>query len=585
MLWLKRFFKWYTLTALVVFNTLLLGLVVLLLFMPGGNRNREKLAPVFAEGARSENGRTTFVSHAFKPDQYTELSEEAVKGTIAEFEAWVARNAWQIDPMTGMLVARKTGGKYLNVDCDGRRHTLAPAEETSGFPEFVVAAFGGSTMFSWGLPDWLTFPSLLQQELQARLPDRRVRCINFGCPFYNSGIELQQFLALAQQQGPAPDVCLFLDGLNDIAHFASWRNPNPTLRNLDTAYERFVNEVRSGGPLTRIWAGLKEEGKAAGFNLDMSSCEHQVPRLALRLRTIGDKQEIARRACVFTQFNWSRISEAAAAIGSQVMMILQPIPPIGLPVMEMEEPMSSYMRVMGAEADNATVLDFSEFFVSDENRMVVPRSHPDMKPFYPTIDNAHYSEAAMRFMAAATADAIMRLPKKAVAYRGGGLEKMEPLEKAQAREAMDIVEQRTFGDVLGPPGDGHWSLNGPPVDPQSSKAMGRCTNQIFTVLPVPAGAQHLSGQFDLVSDTEAASLIVDVIFRGASGELGRDAVSAVGSKGDVSTAFVDLPVPRGAGELVIIVRPWRSVDGIVAVKRGSLAFSRKRASPPAGKID
>ena len=585
MSWLQKFYKGYTVTAQIVFNAVLLGLVALLFFMPWENRDREELAPVFAEGVRSANGRTTFVSHAFKPDQYTELSEQAVKGIITEFESWVSRNAWQIDPMTGMLVTRKTEGEYLNVDCDGRRRTLAPAEETSGLPEFVVAAFGGSTMFGWGLPDWLTFPSLLQQELQARFPDRRVRCINFGCPFYNSGMELQQFIALVQQQAPAPDVCLFLDGLNDIAHFNNWRNPNPTLRNLDTAYEYFVDQVGGRGLLTRIWKQVRGREKGGVTDFNMSPCEHQTPRLALKLRTIGDKREIARRACLFTQFNWSRISEVAAAIGSPVMMILQPIPPIGLPVMEMEEPMSSYMREMSAEADNATVLDFSEFFVSNENRMVVPRRRPDMKPFYPTIDNAHYSETAMRLMATATADAIMRLPKKTVVYRGGELENIESLKKEQAREKAEILEQRTFGDLLGLAGDGLWTLNGPPVDPESAKAMGRSTNQIFTVLPVPEGAQHLSGRFDLISDTEGASLIVSTVFHNASGELGRDVASAVGSKGEVSSVFVDLPVPQGSGELVLIVRPWRPADGIVAVRRGSLAFTRKVASPTAGSVD
>ena len=83
--------------------------------------------------------------------------------------------------------------------------------------DFVVFVFGGSTTFSYGLPNDATVVAQLQRELRQLWPDKRVQCYNFGRGFFFSTQERLLF-ELLLENGHIPDLAIFVDGVNDFSH-------------------------------------------------------------------------------------------------------------------------------------------------------------------------------------------------------------------------------------------------------------------------------------------------------------------------------------------------------------------------------
>ncbi len=105
-------------------------------------------------------------------------------------------------------------GTYVNVDPRGFR----PIGNQSAWPprpgQFTVFVFGGSTTFGYGVPDNLTIPAQLQQQL---VSDYGVSAsvYNFGRGSYFCVQERVLFEKLLLA-GFVPDMAVFIDGLNDL---------------------------------------------------------------------------------------------------------------------------------------------------------------------------------------------------------------------------------------------------------------------------------------------------------------------------------------------------------------------------------
>lgn len=112
---------------------------------------------------------------------------------------------------------RPMSGQFINVTAAGFRQGKTPAPWPPVREEFTVFVFGGSTTFGFGLPDGQTPVSALETELTRRYPDRTVRCYNFGRGYYFSAQERALFESLLAQ-GIAPDLAIFVDGLNDFVY-------------------------------------------------------------------------------------------------------------------------------------------------------------------------------------------------------------------------------------------------------------------------------------------------------------------------------------------------------------------------------
>ena len=102
-------------------------------------------------------------------------------------------------------------GETINIDQEGIR--LTPGADCHP-RAFKVFAFGASTMWGTGSPDWGTIPSYLQMGIE-KLKNGPICVVNFGESGYMSTQSVIT-LMLQLQSGNIPNLTLFFDGVNDI---------------------------------------------------------------------------------------------------------------------------------------------------------------------------------------------------------------------------------------------------------------------------------------------------------------------------------------------------------------------------------
>jgi lysophospholipase L1-like esterase len=130
-------------------------------------------------------------------------------------------------------------GTTININEDGIRFT--PGADCSS-NSYKVFAFGGSTIWGTGSPDWGTIPAYLQAGLEA-LRGKPVCVVNFGESGFVSTQEVIQLL-MELESGNIPHLVLFYDGVNDVvAAYASGR-PGVHL-NLSDIAARYDNSKSS----------------------------------------------------------------------------------------------------------------------------------------------------------------------------------------------------------------------------------------------------------------------------------------------------------------------------------------------------
>lgn len=111
---------------------------------------------------------------------------------------------------------RPFAGRYVNVERGGFRRTASQGPWPLQRDTFNIFLIGGSTTFGYGVPDDQTIASHLQRRLNGVLGDR-VRVYNFGRGHYYSTQERILFEQLLVA-GHAPDLAIFIDGLNEFYH-------------------------------------------------------------------------------------------------------------------------------------------------------------------------------------------------------------------------------------------------------------------------------------------------------------------------------------------------------------------------------
>jgi lysophospholipase L1-like esterase len=164
-------------------------------------------------------------------------------------------------------------GETINIDQEGIRFT--PGADC-GPHAFKVFAFGGSTMWGTGAPDWSTIPSYLQMGMN-KLKNGPICVVNFGESAYVSTQSVIE-LMLQLQAGNIPDVTLFLDGVNDI--YAAYQSGRAGLhQNFAQVADQFE---RRGVPKQ---SRLKEL-------LELSSLYRLAESLGTRLRQAGSSPPV-----------------------------------------------------------------------------------------------------------------------------------------------------------------------------------------------------------------------------------------------------------------------------------------------------
>lgn len=333
-------------------------------------------------------------SRDFDLQSYRELAVDTAREVGLEYDRMGEKRAFAYAPWTTFKTAPFTS-QYINIVDEGvitRRQTPPPDSAYQGKKPLLIWAFGGSTMFGWGMPDALTLPAMLQQEVQALFPDRQVRVLNYGQPYWFSSAELSAFVAMLRDQ-PAPDVALFLDGLNDSVLGAMGRSTPFFAARAEAAWEQARADdarmlpwfaVTSSFPVFRVMEWLQYKN-------------------VLPIPTVKDPYAGDRPASrVLSERIW-RNWEAMRIVGQSrnvtVLHALQPIPWIGQ---------------YSSQAVSSGVFEpdyVDELYGELEKRMSgmpgitsLARSLDNIDR--PYVDTTHYSDAANRKLALALAGFI-----------------------------------------------------------------------------------------------------------------------------------------------------------------------------------
>lgn len=136
------------------------------------------------------------------------------RGRVAELleESW--ERPLRFDPATEFSEV-PFQGKYVNVREPGYRLGRDPGPWPPAAGVHNVWVFGGSTAFGYGVADGETIPSFLQESLRRRYPGTPVAVYNFGQAYFYSSQELSLLQSLLATGAPAPEVAVFLDGINE----------------------------------------------------------------------------------------------------------------------------------------------------------------------------------------------------------------------------------------------------------------------------------------------------------------------------------------------------------------------------------
>lgn len=196
--------------AIIVLSTLVLGLTALVAWL--------WLRPPHAAGAGAPAVAQVgnLIRAKFPETDFTRVYPDLKPEEIEALQLEHIRLRYAYAPFVE-FAPRPVAGRFLNVNAAGFREGRAPAPWPPVREEFVVFVFGGSTTFGFGLPDGQTPVSALEAELARRWPGRTVRCYNFGRGYYFSAQERVLFESLLAQ-GIAPDLAVFVDGLNDFIY-------------------------------------------------------------------------------------------------------------------------------------------------------------------------------------------------------------------------------------------------------------------------------------------------------------------------------------------------------------------------------
>ncbi|MFC1836986.1 SGNH/GDSL hydrolase family protein, partial [Thermodesulfobacteriota bacterium] len=271
-----RLGRYYRTLALIVFNTILL-LLLINLAVDGIFDLQEYIKK-----------KTVTPAAQYGHKEYDETLAKVYPG----------RNKEQIDKLIKETRRVELGYDYFtqfkekpykseNVNVDelgfrpiGDQGPWPPKEE-----DFVVFVFGGSTTFGYGVSDDQTIPSRLQEMFDTR-PELNGRVYNFGRCSY---ISVQERILLEKLivAGHVPDLAIFIDGLNEFAHFDGIPSYTKDLTRFmnqgDTpAVYKLIREL----PVTRAVLSFIKE-KAADDSLKTDPDE--IVQSLTRLDTLGSR--------------------------------------------------------------------------------------------------------------------------------------------------------------------------------------------------------------------------------------------------------------------------------------------------------
>jgi hypothetical protein len=207
-------------------------------------------------------------------------------------------------------------GRYVTVDARGFRPFKGQGPWPPTADHYNVFVFGGSTTFSYGLPDDDAVPAKLQERLAREPLPKPVRVYNLGHGFYYSSQERAYFQKLLVG-GLRPDAAVFIDGLNDFLFYDDRPAMTPWL--IDVVQKSAwgagdpYQEAFKALPLTRLVSGWLPAGPA-----------HPLPPRAKE--PSPDDPAVATAVIERYLGNRAIIEAVAAAHGIRPIFVWQPVP-------------------------------------------------------------------------------------------------------------------------------------------------------------------------------------------------------------------------------------------------------------------
>lgn len=293
-----RLRRWYTRVAVFALNTALVLVAVNLVALA--------LAP--APPLPASPARPTFSHRTALERAYPDLSREAIDTLIDESARGVI-----YEPFT-QFRERPHAGTYVNVDPNGFRRSTGQGPWPPERSAFNVFVFGGSTTFNYGVRDDDTIASHLYRLLATAGLPRPPRVYNFGRGAYYSSQELALFGRLLTA-GAAPDVAIFIDGLNDFF----FHDDQPALTPL----------------LARLVDGQEQQGEPGVLALlaRLPAVDLVMRRWPARATMLGtpppvgdDLPAVSERVIARYVANTRLIEAMAAGSGAVPLFVWQPIP-------------------------------------------------------------------------------------------------------------------------------------------------------------------------------------------------------------------------------------------------------------------
>lgn len=384
---MKHIFSAWSKLAVVTFNSIILVLVVAVLIETVLNW-------------RHQFGGRPAVTPSVDFDllSFREVDAPTAKAIAMETDVYASSQPFVYNPWTTSMLAPYRGDA-INVEDDPvLTHRRVPPSTKRGVERTVVWAFGGSTMFGWGVDDRHAIPSLLQEELQNRLPGKAVDVVNFGQPYWYSSSEVAGFMALLRSR-PAPDAVVFLDGLNDVAWISSGLSVPVMAGQARKAWDRArMNALRelpwfsvnASFPFRRVldWLVYRNIVKPVQEN----DGYHHPPA------------DAAQAIVTTYRANRQMTMDLCASRGTRAFFFLQPMPWFGawgegrvnrdFPFGDKAKAIEA-IQILNAEAEKSTVARFHS--LTEVLRSVE-------RPF---IDGTHYSDASNRIIARRMAELMV----------------------------------------------------------------------------------------------------------------------------------------------------------------------------------
>lgn len=381
---MARLSSFYRAMALIVLNTIV-ALLLLQLAVWAASEIRHAVRGV----------KGTIYSSAFDRASYQVVDAQGVAEIAEEFDAMGEHLSFRFNPWTSFQAGGFEGRRLNVVEDPVLNHRRTPPPSENGKPPLTLWVFGGSTVFGWGVSDDTTFPAALQFELQHLLPERRVAVVNFGQPYWFSSVQVAILGPLLRDR-PAPDLTLFLDGLNDTIWGLGGFTVPPLAGVALKAWERQQSDARRELPWLTVNDSLPML-RLVDYLIFKGGIERPDDKARYRNAVADPVAHVSD-----THRANRRLAEAVLrAFGSQALFLLQPVPwhgayrdpPAG------QTGVNSGTGVAVYEALLAATREEQKHFRSVADALLtVP------KPF---VDAAHYSDHGNAVLARAVAPLVI----------------------------------------------------------------------------------------------------------------------------------------------------------------------------------